>query len=100
MLVGNVIDHHVEDQQHFARVQLRGQVDHVLDAAHLRVDVAVITDRVTTVAGARRTLQDGHHVQHVHAEFGMFLNLAELVVGQFTRLLQDGIVHPDIADIV
>ena len=69
MLVGHVVHHHVQGQQHVALAKLARQFAQVVERADALVDVAVVADGITTITCAWWALQDGHHVQQIDAEF-------------------------------
>ena len=69
MLVGGVVEHHVQGEQHVALAQGLAQLAQVIQRSRPLVDVAKIAHRVAAVAGAGRALQDRHYVHHVDAQF-------------------------------
>ena len=87
VLVGHVVHHHVERQQHVPFTKPSRQFAQVVEAADAFVDVAVIAYGVAAIAGPRRTLQDGHHVQQVDSQF---LQVAE-PLAQPLQVLRKGV---------
>jgi hypothetical protein len=85
VLVGGVVDHHVEHQQHVAPFQRGGQRFDIIVVAETRVDLEEIAHRVAAVAVFRRTVQHRHDMQQVDAEFlqiGQVFAQAFQVVGE------------------
>ncbi len=69
MFIRGVVDYHVEGQQHVALAQGTGHRAQVLERSGTFVQGAKVADRIAAVAGAHRAFQNGHHVQHIDAQF-------------------------------
>ena len=75
MLLARVVHDEVEAQAHALLVASRRQIRQILHGSKLRIDLAIIRDRVAAVALSLRALQKRHQMDIIYSTFLQIIQL-------------------------